>query len=1141
MQAQGTMASGPGVLAATLSADIEGEAPPALQELARKNRLSVEAATITVLKQRLVQEWAPEYEPADYKPPNQSSDTISERHTLVSKRLLLGEVPTLRKTKILCTMGPACWSEENMSKLLDAGMNVARFNFSHGDHDAQGQVLERLRKVMASKGSLAATLLDTKGPEIRTAMLKDGKPIDLEAGQDIIVEAVGDKYTEFQGHKTETETRIGLSYAKLCTSVKPGNRILLADGSVVIEVVEILSDTELKGKVLNTKTLGERKNCNLPGVQVDLPVLMEKDIHDLQNFCCKHKMDFVAASFVQSAEDIHFIRRVLDEAGGQNVKIIAKIENTAGLENYDEILKVTDGIMVARGDLGMEIPVEKVPLAQKWMVTKANVAGKFVICATQMLESMVTNPYPTRAEMTDVANAVFDGVDAVMLSGETANGAYPDGAVATMARIVKSAEIGINYYQTWEFMHDFTAKPVGAPEALASALVKASTEVVPGLILVFSEAGKMPRLIAKYKPAVPVMVLTTNEALARQCSTLFGVYPHMIKSAPTNARQMQQMVWICMNDAVKSGLCVAGKEVIVMTSTLVKGHDNSASRTEDADLEEFPERQLYITTAPGRLNFEQLGLAQPSRYADRRSVGKTLSMRAVDINLDMLKSPEAVVRKTKIVSTIGGLANSVEKIKALLEAGTDAVRVYFGQGEKAAATCRELIGMAREAAKQVGKAVPIYMSMVAARMRSSYLKTEGGERIKSVDLKEGEEVIVRLVDQDRLAHMGPDGFGGTTGPNGTTLGVSYFVNMPELLPGQKILIDDGCITLEVQGEMDVGTVLCICTANGTLSEYGSVIIPGVLSAQSELHQLQETVGTLVETRPELLELPVHHAEDVNQARDILEDAGCDSMLIVAKIQDATGLRNADEILDTADAVVVARGVLGLEINPEKVMLAQKVLTTKANVLGKPVIIARQHLFSMVSNPRPTRAEMTDVANVVLDGADGIILSAETSHGCFARESVETAAAIMRNIESACNYYAMGSFIEDFTALPMSTLEATCAAFAESLIDSAAKVAVVVSTSGLAANLVSKYRPAVPLVNVTAKPFRAAEGGIRFAMNTMLVDDLGAQEDVDALVKRAVQFARDRGLYFGGEVAVLRGAAEPDADVEPLMQIIDEPK
>jgi len=252
--------------------------------------------------------------------------TFTQKSTKVGLDLVVQPTFSIRKTKIVCTMGPKCWDEETLGKLLDAGMNIARFNFSHGTQEAHFEVLEWYRKVLAEKKSTAACLLDTKGPEIRTAMLKDHQNISLEKGQEIMVEAVGDSYTEFEGFKNDTETRIGLSYSKLCQSVKVGSRILIADGSIVLEVKEMVSDTVLKATVLNSKELGERKNCNLPGVKVEIPVLTEKDIDDLQNFCAKHKMDYVAASFVQSGADVDFIRKTLDDVGGQNVKIISKIE-----------------------------------------------------------------------------------------------------------------------------------------------------------------------------------------------------------------------------------------------------------------------------------------------------------------------------------------------------------------------------------------------------------------------------------------------------------------------------------------------------------------------------------------------------------------------------------------------------------------------------------------------------------------------------------------------------------------------------------------------------------------------------------------------------------------------------------------------
>ena len=466
--------------------------------------------------------WTPDYQPDSIMPPNAAAgdaNVITVRSTSISPAMIMQDQPMTRKTKIVCTMGPKCWDEETMGQLIDAGMGVARFNFSHGDHDAHQGVLDRFRKVCAEKKATCAVLLDTKGPEVRTAMLKNHEPIEIEAGQEVIVYAAGpDEYTSWEGYKTPEETKIGCSYAKLCQSVKPGNKLLFADGSLSIEVLEILDDRNLKGRALNSKKLGERKNGNLPGVKVELDVLQPKDVDDIKNFACKNKMDYIAVSFVQTGEDVQMVRKILDENGGENIQIISKIENEEGMRNFDEILKYTDGVMVARGDLGMEIPSEKVALAQKMMITKCNIAGKFSICATQMLESMCDNPLPTRAEMTDVANAVFDGADATMLSGETANGAFPAKAVATMAAIVSNAELGIDYWEQYNFLHrgnagthTITTLEASLGNVALSAVEYSADKDGDGVIdategtavVVLTEDGVAADFITKYRPPAP--------------------------------------------------------------------------------------------------------------------------------------------------------------------------------------------------------------------------------------------------------------------------------------------------------------------------------------------------------------------------------------------------------------------------------------------------------------------------------------------------------------------------------------------------------------------------------------------------------------------------------------------------------------
>jgi len=424
--------------------------------------------------------------------------------------ILVDHLENVRKTKIICTLGPACWDVEKLGELIDNGMNVARLNFSHGDHKTHGNTLNNLRAALAARpGKNVAVLLDTKGPEIRTGFLEGGKPIQIK--RDSIVELTTDY--EFLGNPT----KLAVSYGEMPQSVDVGSQILVADGSLVMSVTEVRSDSVL-ARAENDCMLGERKNMNLPGAIVKLPTLTAKDEDDLVNFGVMQGVDFIAASFVRTAEDIHTIRRVLGPRGSA-IKIIAKIENQEGLQNYDEILKVTDGIMVARGDLGMEIPPEKVFLAQKMMIRKANIAGKPVVTATQMLESMIKNPRPTRAEATDVANAVIDGTDCVMLSGETANGEYPEKAVQMMARICMQAESAIDHNELYNHIRESVLESDGnmsTQEAIASSAVKTAIDIKATMLVVLTESGTTARLVAKYRPEQPILVLTALGEAARQ-------------------------------------------------------------------------------------------------------------------------------------------------------------------------------------------------------------------------------------------------------------------------------------------------------------------------------------------------------------------------------------------------------------------------------------------------------------------------------------------------------------------------------------------------------------------------------------------------------------------------------------------------
>lgn len=443
-----------------------------------------------------------------------SNENFASKITLANVQ---GDIPAsiLRKTKIICTLGPACWSVEGLIGLIDNGMNIARLNFSHGDHEGHSGCLDRLREALANRpGAHVAVMLDTKGPEIRTGFFTPEMNGKLKLTKNSIIE-IGTDY-----ERLGDTTYLACSYKALPTTVKVGSKMLVADGSLMLEVTEIKQHS-VNARILNNCTIGERKNMNLPGAIVDLPTLTEKDIDDLQNFGVPEGVDFIAASFVRRGSDIDRIREVLGPEGAY-IKIIAKIENQEGMENFDEILGKTDAVMVARGDLGMEIPIEKVFLAQKMMIRKCNIAGKPVVTATQMLESMITNPRPTRAECADVANAVLDGSDAVMLSGETANGEFGNSAVHMMARTSLEAESIVQYDDLGDAIRRQTllSGSISPAESVASSAVKTAYDVNAKMIVVLTTSGTTARFIAKYRPHMPVLVLTAFPHVCRQTQGL---------------------------------------------------------------------------------------------------------------------------------------------------------------------------------------------------------------------------------------------------------------------------------------------------------------------------------------------------------------------------------------------------------------------------------------------------------------------------------------------------------------------------------------------------------------------------------------------------------------------------------------------
>ena len=452
-------------------------------------------------------------------------------------------INNIKKTKIVCTLGPASENEETLRELIKNGLNVCRLNFSHGSHEEHKGRMDLVKKLREELNMPTAILLDTKGPEIRTGKF-DAPEVLLEEGQTFTI-----TMKDVMGNKEMCT----VSYKGLANDVKTGDTILIDDGLVGLTVKEVNGD-DIVCEVQNSGIVKNHKGVNVPGVKVNLPAITEKDRSDIE-FGIEQGIDFIAASFVRKVSDVLAIREILEENNATHIKIISKIENQEGVDNLDEIIEVSDGIMVARGDLGVEIPTEEIPVVQKLMIKKCNEAGKPVITATQMLDSMIRNPRPTRAEVTDVANAIYDGTDAIMLSGETAAGKYPVEAVKTMATIAKRAE------ETMRNRRTKINKSKNVTDAISYATCTTAMDLDARAILSSTASGHTARMVSKFRPDCPIIATTSDESVRRQLSLTWGVLPVMRnKSANTD------QVIVNSIEAAKTVEYVNENDIVVITA-----------------------------------------------------------------------------------------------------------------------------------------------------------------------------------------------------------------------------------------------------------------------------------------------------------------------------------------------------------------------------------------------------------------------------------------------------------------------------------------------------------------------------------------------------------------------------------------------
>lgn len=478
----------------------------------------------------------------------------------------------LKKTKIVCTMGPSTDSDEVLRELVLNGLNVCRFNFSHGSHEEHKSRMDRTKRVREALNAPVAILLDTKGPEIRTGEFEE--PVILEEGDTFVItmdECVGNK------------ERCTVSYKGMIDDVKVGDTVLIDDGLVALKIKEI-KGKEIITVVENSGKVSTKKGVNLPGVVINLPAITEKDIEDIK-FGIEQGIDFIAASFVRKASDVLAIRKILEENGATDIHIISKIENQEGVDNIDSIIDVSDGIMVARGDMGVEIPSEEVPIVQKMIIKKCNAVSKPVITATQMLDSMIRNPRPTRAEVTDVANAIYDGTDAIMLSGETAAGKYPIEAVKTMNRIALRTEETLSY----ETPGCGNAIEVNITDAISHATCTTAKDLNANAIITCTSSGYTTRMVSKFRPKAPIIATTQSESVMRKLSLNWGTYP-ILSELGNNT---DEVIDSSIEAAEKSGFIKVG-DTVVITAGVPVGKTGKTNLIKVSTITEFLGRGVGI-------------------------------------------------------------------------------------------------------------------------------------------------------------------------------------------------------------------------------------------------------------------------------------------------------------------------------------------------------------------------------------------------------------------------------------------------------------------------------------------------------------------------------------------------------------------
>lgn len=581
----------------------------------------------------------------------------------------------MRKTKIVCTIGPASESIDTLIQLIESGMNVARLNFSHGDYEEHGNRIDNIRKAAKETGKSIAILLDTKGPEIRTGKFKEGQA-HIEQGSKVTI-----SMDDVEG----TANRFSITYNQLIHDVHVGSKILLDDGLIELQVTEInLETNEIITEALNSGMIKDKKGVNVPNVSVNLPGMTEQDARDIK-FGIEQGVDFVAPSFIRRQSDVMEIKMLLERNEASHIKIIPKIENQEGVDNIESILDVSDGIMVARGDLGVEIPAADVPLVQKELIRKCNIHGKPVITATQMLDSMQRNPRPTRAEASDVANAIFDGTDAIMLSGETAAGDYPVESVQTMNDIALKTETALNNELMFNQLKQSVTMTI--TDAISQSVTHTARNLKASAIITATESGHTARMISKYRPKAPIIAVTSSSTIMRQLSLVWGV--HAVEGR--QGHSTDEMLAIAIDRGLSTGLFERGSQVVITagvpvgesgTTNLMKVHvvGDIIAKGQGVGRRDHYGRAVIVRNAQEAIEKVQQGDIIVTQATNRDMIPALEKAGGIITAEGGLTSHAAIVGLSLEIPVIVGIENILELIEDGMDITLDSAKGDIYQG-----------------------------------------------------------------------------------------------------------------------------------------------------------------------------------------------------------------------------------------------------------------------------------------------------------------------------------------------------------------------------------------------------------------------------------------------------------------------------